>query len=248
MHLTPRTGSCTLQGRRAENEDAVVVASFPDALVCAVADGGGGWEEGGGEAGRQAVAAVVASLDKPGRDRSGGGIEAAIRQAFAQAQADVHALEGECFGYASTLLVVLWMPGKAILHIAHVGGNRAYRVRGASIEQLTTDHTIGEALVAAGSVTREEMLRSGWQHVLQRCLGADPFDGPDLLAVSLEAGDRFLLCTDGLTNVVADDQLLAFMRDKPDAQECSDGLCRLALERRSRDNVSCVVVDVAANG
>ena len=69
-------------------------------------------------------------------------------------------------------------------------------------------------------------------------------EGPEVKVVPIQAGDRFLLCTDGLTGVVSDEQLLAFMKDKADVQECADGLGQLALDQGSRDNVSCVVVDV----
>ena len=63
--------------------------------------------------------------------------------------------------------------------------------------------------------------------------------------VTLQAGDRFLLCTDGLSGVVSDDQLLAFIKDKTDMQECADGLCQLALDSGSRDNISCVMIEVS---
>ncbi len=62
--------------------------------------------------------------------------------------------------------------------------------------------------------------------------------------MQLQAGDRFLLCTDGLTGVVPDEQLLNFIREKTDVQECADGLGQLALDQGSRDNVSCIVIEV----
>ena len=69
-------------------------------------------------------------------------------------------------------------------------------------------------------------------------------EGPEVKVVSLQADDRFLLCTDGLSGVVSDDQLLSFIKDKTDMQECADGLCNFALEAGSRDNISCVMIEV----
>ena len=63
----------------------------------------------------------------------------------------------------------------------------------------------------------------------------------------MQAGDRFLLCTDGLSGVVSDEQLLSFIKEKADVQECADGLGQLALDQGSRDNISCIVVEVVEN-
>jgi protein phosphatase len=231
---------------RSSNEDAVAVASFPDVLICAVADGSGGGENGI-QASRRAIGAALAGLSKPGRDRTGtADVGVLLRQVFAQAHADVLALSSQA-GHrcGSTLALALWMRGAEVIHLAHIGDSRAYRVRGNEIQRLTTDHTVAEGLIANRTVTREEVRQSpGTWQVLYRFLGADPFYGPEIGTVPLKAGDRFLLCTDGLTRVVPDEQLLNFLRSQPDVQQCADGLGRLALDCGARDNVSCIVIDV----
>ena len=76
-------------------------------------------------------------------------------------------------------------------------------------------------------------------------VGGEVGDGPEVKVVSLQAGDRFLLCTDGLTGVVTDEQILNYVRDQTDVQACADGLGQLALDSGSKDNVSCIVIEVA---
>ena len=84
--------------------------------------------------------------------------------------------------------------------------------------------------------------------MLWKYLGsAEVGEGPEVKVVPIQAGDRFLLCTDGLSGVVSDEQLLNFIKDKPDVQECADGLGQLALDQGSRDNVSCIIVEVVEN-
>jgi protein phosphatase len=82
--------------------------------------------------------------------------------------------------------------------------------------------------------------------VLWKYLGsAEVGEGPEVKSVQLQAGDRYLLCTDGLSGVVSDDQMLNFITDKENVQECAEGLGQMALDAGSRDNVSCIVVEIA---
>jgi protein phosphatase len=131
------------------------------------------------------------------------------------------------------------------LYLGHVGNTRAYLVRGQSIEQLTVVHNVAARVRAAGSLTREEADRYHIRDVLYRYLGEPltSFEGPDIREVLLQAGDRLLLCTDGLSGVVSDEQLRSFSKNKAAVEECATGLCQFALNQGSRDNVSCVVIE-----
>jgi PPM family protein phosphatase len=85
-----------------------------------------------------------------------------------------------------------------------------------------------------------------YRNVLWKYLGSNEVgEGPEVKVVSLQAGDRFLLCTDGLSGVVPDERLLSFVKEQTDMQQCADGLVQLALDSGSRDNVSCVMIEVA---
>jgi protein phosphatase len=244
-----RAGSCSLQGRRPENEDAVAVAEFPYVVICAVADGmgGGGLAE---QASQRAIAAALGCLDKPGRDRNAATrIEAALRQAFAQADEEMLTLQQQqgvrC---ASTLALALWVRGTPFLHLAHLGDCLAYRVRGQAIELLTVEHTIAEALVAAGRITREQARSGGWSRCLHRFLGAGlpaPDAQPDIGTASIQPDNRFLLCTDGvLLPFLPEAEVLRSLKETTEAQQCAERLCQLGLDHGSRDNVSCVVIEV----
>jgi protein phosphatase len=243
MPLALRVGSCSLQGKRPDNEDAIAVGEFPDVIVLAVADGIGGGGRGA-LASQRAVESVVGCLDKAGRDRAGVvGIEAALRQAVLRADEEVRSLQEPAHPCASTITVVLWFRETATFHLAHLGDVRVYQIRGQAIERLTICHDLREALVRHGTITREQAssMRGGGR--LLRYLGNwQPSEGPDLHAVPIQAGDRFVLCTDGV--FLREDEILHFIRDRADVQRCAEGLCRLALDHGSRDNVSCIVVEV----
>jgi protein phosphatase len=126
-----------------------------------------------------------------------------------------------------------------------MGDSRAYQVRAGGIEQLTVDHSIAQALVEAKTISAAEARTHRYRNVLWKYLGsAEVGEGPEVKAVTIQAGDRFLLCTDGLSGVVTDEQLLEFIQGQPDVQQCADGLGQLALDQGSRDNISCIVIEV----
>ena len=135
--------------------------------------------------------------------------------------------------------------GSSVLHVTNLGDSRAYMVRGKKIEQLTVDHSIAQALVEAKTISAAEARVHRYRNVLWKYLGsAEVGEGPEVKGVQLQAGDRFLLCTDGLSGVVSDEEMLEFVKDREDPQECADGLGQLALDKGSRDNISCIVLDV----
>ena len=113
-----------------------------------------------------------------------------------------------------------------------MGDSRVYLIRGKKIEQLTVDHSIAQALVEAKTISAAEARTHRYRNVLWKYLGSQGSRRRARRSRScqLQAGDRFLLCTDGLTGVVPDEQLLDFINDKADVQECADGLGQLALD------------------
>jgi protein phosphatase len=129
------------------------------------------------------------------------------------------------------------------VYVAGLGDSRAYLIRGRKVEQLTIDHSVAQALVASGALTPEEARHSPWQHVLHKFLGcATMTEGADVRPFTPRAGDRLLLASDGLTNHVTEEDLCEGARRLPDPQEWADYLVQMALERGSRDNVTCIVV------
>jgi protein phosphatase len=153
-------------------------------------------------------------------------------------------LDREMKNMGTTVVAAVWRKGPE-LYIASVGDSRAYQVRAKKISQLTVDHSLAQALVEAKTISAAEAKEHKFRNVLWKYLGSKEVgDGPEVSIIQLAAGDRYLLCTDGLHGVVNDEKLLQYMGTQTDPQVCADGLVQLALESGSRDNVSCIVIDV----
>jgi len=249
MALALNIGKCTLLGNyRENNEDSIDVKQFPDMMVCLVADGMGG-QAAGEIASKRAVEIVPRELKK----RLSGALslddnKANIRRSIVQANEEIMAMaamDRDLKNMGTTLVLALWRKGSAIMYVAGVGDSRAYLIRGTKIEQLTVDHSLAQALVEAKTISAAEAREHRFRNVLWKYLGTKEVgEGPEVKVVQLQAGDRLLLCTDGLSGVVPDDKLASFVRQAADVQECADGLGQLALDSGSRDNVSCIVVEV----
>jgi protein phosphatase len=251
MAVDLRIGKCSLLGNyRENNEDAVDVKSQPGLTICIVADGMGG--QAAGEKASQMATEVIPrelSLAMP-QVRTADDVRRNIRRAVVQANdeiMDMGQLDREFRNMGTTVVVALWSSSfrDDCVFIAGVGDSRAYLVRDGKIEQLTTDHSLAQALVEAKTITPEEAKEHRFRNVLWKYLGTKEVgEGPDVKTLFVRPGDRFLLCTDGLSSFVPDDRILEGMGKFTDPQQCADGLCQLALDLGSRDNVSCIVIDV----
>ena len=248
MTLSLNIGKSTNLGNyRENNEDSIEVKAFPDLTVAVVADGMGG-QAAGEIASKKAVDIIPRELRKS--ITAGTNAEAAkvmIRRAIVQANEEIMAmgqLDKEMKNMGTTVVVAVWRKGSELL-LTGVGDSRGYLVRGKKISQLTVDHSLAQALVEAKTISAAEAKEHKFRNVLWKYLGSKEVgEGPDVLSVPLQTGDRFLMCTDGLHGVVTDDKILDYTNTQADAQACADGLIQLALESGSRDNVSCIVIDV----
>jgi protein phosphatase len=246
--LALNIGKCSQLGNyRENNEDAIEVKQFSDMTVCLVADGMGG-QNAGEVASKNAVEILPRELKEKlagvmGHDQT----KAVIRRAIVQANEEILFMaqhDPSLKQMGTTVVLAVWRKGSAVLHVAGLGDSRAYLVRGKKIEQLTVDHSIAQALVEAKTISAAEARTHRYRNVLWKYLGSNEVgEGPEVRLVQLQAGDRFLLCTDGLSGVVPDEKLLNFVRDTSDVQACADGLVQLALDSGSRDNVSCIVIE-----
>jgi protein phosphatase len=241
-------GKCTLLGNyRENNEDSIDVKQFPEMTVCIVADGMGG-QQAGEIASKQAIEIIPSELKKSLTDFAD--VEAAkkiVRQAIVQANSvimEMASLDRDLTNMGTTVVTAVWPKGSPTIFLTSVGDSRAYRVRDKDIEQLTVDHSIAQALVEAKTISPAEARVHRYRNVLWKYLGSKEVgEGPEVKALPIAAGDRFLLCTDGLSGVVSDDQLLKFVHEHPNVQECADGLGQFALDSGSRDNVSVIVIE-----
>ncbi|HBI43468.1 MAG TPA: serine/threonine-protein phosphatase [Planctomycetales bacterium] len=249
MALALSIGKCSLLGNyRENNEDSIDVQLFPEMTVCVVADGMGG-QAAGEVASKRAVEIVPRELKKRlGASVSNDDAKAIVRRSVVQANEEIMslaALDRELKNMGTTVVLTVWRKGSSLMYVAGMGDSRVYLIRGKKIEQLTVDHSIAQALVEAKTISAAEARTHRYRNVLWKYLGsAEVGDGPEVKVVPMQTGDRFLLCTDGLSGVVSDEQMMNYMKEKPDNQECADGLCQLALDQGSRDNISAIVVEV----
>ena len=144
----------------------------------------------------------------------------------------------ELEGMGTTLELVLGYGNK--IYIGHVGDSRIYRVRKNIIRKLTTDHSYVEKLVKEGTITREEAENHPKKNMLMKALGCTPYVEPDLRARNFEKGDIFILCSDGLTNMVEEKQIYEIIKE--DIQNAAERLVDEANQAGGYDNITVIII------
>jgi PPM family protein phosphatase len=231
-----RTVSRTDIGRvRDNNEDAVVSSDH----LAAVADGMGG-HPGGEVASAVAVALVQAAFTGRSLDELQAAVRAANRAIWDRAGASAE-LEG-----MGTTVCAAGLTGDGSLVVANVGDSRACVLRNGSLTQLTDDHSVTAELVRRGELSEQEALDHPHRGILTRALGVGPDVELDSAAHPAVEGDRLLVCTDGLSNEVPNDEIASLMAATEDLQATADALVELALSRGGHDNVAVVVAEISA--
>jgi len=217
---------------RTGNEDAYLL----EPPLYAVADGMGGHR--GGEVASQLALTTIAESFRKGAEPFADQVRAANRAVFERSGAD-RAVAG-----MGTTLTAAVIQGD-VAHLVHVGDSRAYLLRAGSLRQLTDDHTLVNRMVKAGEITPAEAEVHPNRNVLVRALGTEadvPLDERD---VGLLDGDRLLLCSDGLTGMLTEDQIQAILASTQGApQEAADRLVLAANRAGGVDNITVVVLDV----
>ena len=231
------TGAATHPGRvRSDNEDHFVL--LPDSGVFAVADG-----MGGHEAGSLASSTVVDALRTIGVPASAPDLLARLEDRILRANARLREVARDHGGNAvvgSTVVALLvFGVNYAVLWS---GDSRLYLVRDGRIAQLTRDHTEAQELVDKGVLRQDEVRTWPRRNVVTRALGVQEVPELDIDHGTLEPGDSFVICSDGLTVHAADDEILARVVGA-EAQQACDALVALALERGGTDNVTVLVVN-----
>jgi serine/threonine protein phosphatase PrpC len=237
--ISIQVGSRSEQGVRPNNEDRFVVD--PRLRLYLVADGMGGQERGEQASGMAAeiIPRVVASGVESKAEAKKVLLKALDEANRAIVQAGRSQPAGRRMG--TTAVVAVQLDDQ--VYVTGLGDSRAYLVRGGKVEQLTVDHSVAQALVSSGVLSADEARHSPWQHVLHKFLGcAEMAEGPDVRPFKPLPGDRLVLGSDGLTNHVTDADLRDGAKQFPDPQAWVDHLVKSALDRGSRDNVTCVVV------
>jgi len=233
-----RSGSASDTGLvRSVNQDLAVETP----TLFAVADGMGG-HAGGEVAARLAVDALAAAF---GRQPTGAGLSQAVNEANSVVWE--HSRENpELRGMGTTLTAVGLVneDGHDVLALVNVGDSRSYRFHDGELSQITTDHSLAEEMVRTGELTTAEAAVHPHRHILTRALGVSSDVAVDLWRIQPARGDRYLLCSDGLTNELEPAQISEVLSSVSDPRRAADLLVQAARTHGGSDNITVVVVDV----
>lgn len=227
----PSHGAATDVGRRETNQDYFIVQP----PLYAVADGMGG-HRAGDVASRTAVEVISEKI----RDQ-----HEALAEAVREANRAVHDKAGsdpKLRDMGTTMTAVILQDGRA--QLVHVGDSRAYLFRAGELERLTEDHSVVGRMVREGRISAEEADQHPQRSVLEKALGVEAELDVDSHTVGTEPGDRILLCSDGLTNVLADEEIQAILADEPNPEKAAKRLVGEAIKGGANDNVTTVVVNL----
>lgn len=225
--------------RRDTNQDSFF-AEYP---LFIVADGMGG--HAGGEIASQRTIARLEALLAAGQVNRPG-IESALELVVGDIAAHPETTDE---GTGTTLTgVFLEADGDDLHWVAlNIGDSRVYLLRDDRLVQVTTDHSVVQELIAAGKISPDEAEGHPYSNVITRAVGASELTAPDYVTIDVRAGDRFVICSDGLTKELTDYGIQHFLNENADPGAAVDAMLAAALENGGRDNVTLVIVQVAGD-
>lgn len=226
---------------REENQDAYAVEVLSDHEILAVVCDG----MGGARAGNVASTMAVDTFMEEFHQHKGDGLPTAalLRQAAAQANETVHhrsMVDPSCFGMGTTMVAVLLEGDQAT--ILNEGDSRAYRIGPKGIVRITRDHSMVEDMVQRGDLTPDQARTHPHKNLITRALGSEAKLRADLFEVTVEAGEYLLLCSDGLSNTLTDDEMLQQVLYGGAEETCCQRLLDLSISRGAPDNVTAALI------
>lgn len=233
---------------RAENQDSFDLCTVGDGVLAVVCDGMGG--EAGGLLASDLAAGRFLAFARAGLDASGGeDIDEILRQATDAANRKVFRFATQTDEYAgmgTTLVAGYWLGDSAI--IVNVGDSRCYRIAKDGILQITKDHSRVQELIDRGELTPAQARHHALRRYITRAIGCERFVESDVFSIPVREDDRFLLCSDGLTNALDAAEIHRVVMAADDAEAACRTLIREAIENGSRDNVTAIVIDLRKGG
>ncbi|MBD1833640.1 Stp1/IreP family PP2C-type Ser/Thr phosphatase [Cyanobacteria bacterium FACHB-472] len=211
----------------------------PDGKFFIVADGMGG-HAGGQEASQIATHTIHTYLNE--HWHSSESSQALLEKAFFEAnQAIIQDQDDhpERSDMGTTGVVVVFRENQS--WVAHIGDSRLYRLRSSKLEQITEDHTWVARAMKAGELTPEQAKMHPWRHVLSQCLGRKDLRQIDIQPMDVQADDKLLLCSDGLTEELSDNLIGTYLK-LPSLEKAAENLVQAAKDKGGRDNITVVIV------
>jgi protein phosphatase len=245
--LASAAGYSVVGIRHQANEDRFFVDSCRGLFL--VTDGMGGMR--GGERAAQMTIDLLAQhpalygCDSLDDER----VRVQLNQAFLDVNGEVveeASRDGSCYGMGTT--AVLGLLCRDRLHFANLGDSRAYLFRKDELIPYTVDHSLAQTMVALGAITREAAREHRWRHMLWKYVGLpDLKDGPDLTSFRVQAGDRVVLATDGVTGVLEPREMMNVLNSHTTPTAAAEGLVRAAVACGTRDDATAIVVNFACS-
>jgi len=229
---------------RANNEDAVLVD--PEHGIALLADGMGGYNAG-------EVASTLAVESARQTLHNHLGKQPALKDMLRWIQASIEAANAtildaawqsvQCRGMGTTLVATVFAGNRLV--VGHAGDSRLYRFRQGQLTQLTRDHSLLQDQIDAGLICASLARQAPYRNVVTRALGIAPDPRPDIAAHAVHAGDTYLLCSDGLHDMLSDAQIATTLRSEPALETAGHALLTQANDAGGRDNISLILVQCA---
>ncbi len=243
-----RIGAGTDQGKAREvNQDSFYISKFNDGSLdvgyCIVADGMGG-HNAGEVASAFAVEFLKDYIDSRLKEYTAGSeIIDFLKEGVKEVNTEIlkKSAESESFAGMGTTVIVCIING-GTLYAAHVGDSRLYLIHNGIIDKITTDHSMVEELLNSGTITREEAMKHPKKNIITRAVGGELTIKTDIFINSLVENDIILVCTDGLTNMIKEQEILKIIEEHYDLQFAVEELIRLANLRGGLDNITVIAI------
>lgn len=226
---------------RENNEDYFFVDKQMGLFI--IADGMGGHQ--GGEVASKIGVEAITSCIKGAMKSNNDNVAHIIYQAIKEANKMIYtrALSDPNLNGMGTT-IVLALKHMNTFHIAHVGDSRAYLLREGKLSQLTQDHSLITELLKTGEITEDEVHKHHLRHVLSKVLGVKEMVEPDNMTMILKKRDYFLLCSDGLTNMLKDAEIKNIILNESNLQKNCEGLIFAANEKGGKDNITAILMQI----
>lgn len=234
-HVTLRWAGLTDQGRRRETNQDSFLATYP---LFVVADGMGG--HAGGEVASQSTVAQLSGVAESGvvsTDAIEGAIGRAVKDILDHPETTDE-------GTGTTMTGIFLDADSGVWVSMNIGDSRVYLLREGALTQITTDHSVVQELIASGRLSPEEAEGHPYSNVITRAVGVSELAPPDYRRFEVLDGDRFVICSDGLTKELTDYGIQHFLHENADPSAAAEAMLAAALDNGGRDNVTIIIVDV----